>query len=111
MNVENTPCELIFGMLFPSDASSSIAQQQLFTLCGSLLHLQVWYSGCNAERFPLITILKPGAKRLTIRHIDTTILTKVEENINLVVFDNSNLSFFIIAEKTHKQVRGVKLSR
>ena len=58
-----------------------------------------WYSGCNAERFPLITILKPGAKRLTIRHIDTTILTKVEENINLVVFDNSNLSFIIIAVK------------
>ncbi len=96
MNVENTPCELIFGMLFPSDASSSTAQQQLFILCGSLLHLQVWYSDCNAELFPLITVLKPGAKRLTIRHIDTTILTKVEENINLVVFDNSNLSSFMI---------------
>ena len=110
MNVENTPCELIFGNLFPSDASSSITQQQLFILCGSLLHLQVWYSGCNADLFPLITVMNPGAKRLTSRHIDTTILTKVEENMNLVVFVNSNLSFFIIAEVTHKQGRGVKLT-
>ncbi len=111
MNVENTPCELIFGKLFPSDASSSIAQQQLFILCGSLLHLQVWYSDCNAELFPLLTVLKTGAKRLTSRHVDTTILTKVEENINLVVFNKSNLSFFIIAERTRKQIRDVKMSQ
>jgi hypothetical protein len=46
-------------------------------------------------------------KRLTIRHIDTTILTKVEENMNLVAFENSNLSFIIIAEIAHKQARSV----
>lgn len=99
MNVENTPCELIFGTLFPSDASSSIAQQQLLILCGSLVHSQVWYSDCNAELFPFITVMKPGANRLTSRHTDITILTKVEENMSLVVFDNSNSSFIIIAEK------------
>ncbi len=111
MNVENRPCEPIFGKLFPSDASSSITQQQLFILCGSLVHSQVWYSDCNAELFPLITVMNPGAKRLTSRHTDTTILTKVEENMNLIVFDNSNLSFFIIAEIAHKHIRSVRLSR
>jgi len=110
MNVENTPCELIFGKLFSSDASGSITQQQLFILCGSLVHSQVWYSESNASLFPLITILKPGAKRLTSRHTDTTILTKVEENNNPILFDNSNLSFLITEEKAHKQVRNVKLS-
>jgi len=48
----------------------------------------------------LITILKPGAKRFTSRHIDTTILTEAGENMDFVVFDNSNLPFIIIiAEK------------
>lgn len=111
MNVENIPCELISGKLFPSDASSSITQQQLFILCGSLVHSQVWYSGCKVELFPLMTVLKPGAKRLASRHADITILTKVDENMNLIVLDNSILSFFIIAEKIQILVRGVKLSR
>ena len=96
MNAENRPSGSSFSKLSFSDVSLSIAQQQLFILWGLLLHSQVWDSNCNAVLFPLITVLKHGVKRLTSRHIDTTTLTKVEENMNLVAVDNCNLSFIII---------------
>ncbi|MEK6766103.1 MAG: hypothetical protein AABY49_07785 [Planctomycetota bacterium] len=47
-------------------------------------------------------VLKLGVKRLTSRHIDTTILTKVEDSMNLTAADNCNLSFIIIAEVAQK---------
>jgi hypothetical protein len=46
-------------------------------------------------------------KRFANKHIETTLLTKYEVGMNLVFFENSNLSFFIIAEFAHKQAGSV----
>jgi hypothetical protein len=46
-------------------------------------------------------------KRFTNKHIETTFLTKHEDVMNSVFFENSNLSFIIIAEIAHKQARSV----
>jgi hypothetical protein len=46
-------------------------------------------------------------QRFANKHIKTTLLTKYEDGMNLVFFENSNLSFFIIAEFAHKQARSV----
>ncbi len=46
-------------------------------------------------------------KRFTNKHIETTFLTKHEDVMNSVFFENSNLSFIIIAAIAHKQVRNV----
>jgi hypothetical protein len=47
--------------------------------------------------------MKSGVKRFASKHTETTLLTKYEDGMNLVFFENSNLSFFIIAEFAHKQ--------
>ncbi len=47
-------------------------------------------------------MLKHGAKRFTSRHIEMIILTQDEDSMNLVDFDNNNLSFIMIAEKVQK---------
>ncbi len=41
-------------------------------------------------------------KRFANKHIETTLLTKYEDGMNLVFFKNSNLSSFIIAEISHR---------
>ncbi len=46
-------------------------------------------------------------KRFANKHIETTLLAKHEDDMNLVFFENSNLSFFIIAEFAHKQAGSV----
>jgi len=47
-------------------------------------------------------VLNPGAKRFTSKHIEMTMLTKDDDSKALVVFDNNNLSFIMIAEKVQK---------
>ncbi len=46
-------------------------------------------------------------KRFAIKHIETTLLTKYGDYMNLAFFENSNLSFIIIAEFVHKQAGSV----
>ena len=46
-------------------------------------------------------------KRFANKHIEITLLSKYEDGMSLVFFENSNLSFIIIAEIAHKQARNV----
>jgi len=45
--------------------------------------------------------------RFANKHIETTLLTKYEDGMSLVFFENSNLTFIIIAEIAYKQARSV----
>ncbi len=47
-------------------------------------------------------MLKPGAKRFTSRHIEMTMLTKDVDSKAFVIFDNNNLSFFMVVYKVQR---------
>ena len=110
MNEVNEFSESVSGKHFIPDIPASSPQQQRAKLCTPTKHPHVWYPIDTVPLLPLTTVLNSDVKRFTSKHNEMTMLTQDDDSMNLVVFDNTNLSVIMIVEEVRKTVVSKRIS-